>query len=174
MLLEIQIRFSSRGIKKEVLFISQQVSIIRQNTMTSFYHWNVQQESWGVIFMEKEVVSYLPFDVHGLILASLSQCKFPWSVPLGSFFHSSVLGYLIAPASLRLLQCLRYVLFSLWFSPIIFVGIESRELAITGSPAFFSFNRDHSDSYILAPLGVRCIFRNNWWRLNPLADFPKA
>lgn len=174
MLLEIQIRFSSRGIEKEVLFISQQVSIIRQNKMTSFYHWNVQQESWGFIFLEKEVVRYLPFDVHWLISASLSPCKFPWSVPLGSFFHPSVLGYLIAHASLWLPQCRRCVLFSLWFSPIISVGIESRELAIIGSPAFYSFNRYHSNSYILAPLGGRCIFRNNWWRLNPLADFPKT
>lgn len=124
--------------------------------------------------MEKEVVRYLPFDVYWLILASLSQCKLPWSIPLGSFFNSSVLGYLIVPASLRLLQCLRCVLFSLWFSPIIFVDIESRELAIIGSPAFFFFNRYHSNSYILAPLGVRCIFRNNSWRLNPLADFPKT
>lgn len=51
----------------------------------------------------------------------------------------------------------------LWFSPIILVDIESREVAIIGSPALVSLNRLCSNSHISAPLGGRCICRNNWW-----------
>lgn len=61
---------------------------------------------------------------------------------------------------------------STWFSPIIVVDIEFRELAIIGSPALFSLNRHCPNSYISAPLGVRCIFRKKLMVTKSTCWFP--
>lgn len=126
--------------------------------MTPLYHWDVQRESLGSSSWKRGCqtpllwcsLAYFSFLITMQVFMVRSSCTFlPFLNP--QLLNCSCLSVAVSVPKV----C--YI--STRFSPIIVVDIEFRELAIIGSPALFSLNRHCPNSYISAPLGVRCIFR---------------